>query len=110
MHEPEQEKLSQVLCLLHIDISTKGGQYIIRLNIYLCNDIARCSVTMDMKIKLITKNTYKKDKDVRTHPCMITIKGVHNHPTDSASALQQLRVLPDTKNAYFKYFNIGKCT
>lgn len=65
---------------------------------------------MDMKIKLITRDTYKRDKDVRTHPCMIIIKGVHNHPTDSASALQQLRVLPDTKNAYFKYFNIGKCT
>lgn len=65
---------------------------------------------MDIKIKLITKHTYMKDKDVRTHPCMIIIEGVHNHNLQSASALQQLRVLPETKEAYFQYFNLGKDT
>lgn len=61
---------------------------------------------MDIKIKL--RNTYKKDKSVRTHPCMIVIEGVHNHHTESASALVQLRVLPEIKDAFFKYFDLGK--
>ncbi|KAK3881742.1 hypothetical protein Pcinc_013825 [Petrolisthes cinctipes] len=64
-----------------------------------------CNVTMDIKIKLITRHTCKKDKDVRTHPCMIIIEGVHNHHTQAA--LQQLRVLRETKDDYFKYFNLG---
>ncbi|KAK4300177.1 hypothetical protein Pmani_027605 [Petrolisthes manimaculis] len=65
-----------------------------------------CNVTMDIKIKLITRHTCKKDKDVKTHPCMIIIEGEHNHHTQAASTLQQ-RVLPETKDNYIKYFNLG---
>lgn len=70
--------------------------------------ISRCGVKMDIKIKLITKVTCKRDKDVKTHPCTVIIKGVHNHNTESASALLQLRVLPETIDAFFKYFDLGK--
>ena len=72
--------------------------------------ISRCSVKMDIKIKLITKVTCKRDKDVRTHPCMIMIEGVHNHPTEAASALQELRIPQETRDTFFKYFDMGKTT
>ncbi|XP_066947909.1 uncharacterized protein [Macrobrachium rosenbergii] len=66
-----------------------------------------CSVKMDIKIKLITKNTIRIDKDVRTHPCTITIEGTHNHPTKAPSALQELRIPTATTDTFFKYFDLG---
>ncbi|XP_066958963.1 uncharacterized protein [Macrobrachium rosenbergii] len=66
-----------------------------------------CSVKMDIKIKLITKNTIRIDKDVRTHPCIITIEGTHNHPAEAASALQELRIPTATTDTFFKYFDLG---
>ncbi|XP_066958964.1 uncharacterized protein [Macrobrachium rosenbergii] len=68
---------------------------------------SRCSVKMDIKIKLITKNTIRIDKDVRTHPCIITIEGTHNHPAEAASALQELRIPTATTDTFFKYFDLG---
>ncbi|KAK3861585.1 hypothetical protein Pcinc_032497 [Petrolisthes cinctipes] len=63
-----------------------------------------CGVKMDIKIKLITKATCNKDKDVRAHPCTVIIEGVHNHHTESASALHQL---PETRDALFQNFDLG---
>ena len=63
---------------------------------------------MNIKVKHVTKNTVKKNKLVKTHPCFITIRGEHNHSTDSATALRQLRILPDTREKFFNYFETGK--
>ncbi|XP_076051614.1 uncharacterized protein LOC143031532 isoform X2 [Oratosquilla oratoria] len=49
----------------------------------------------------------KADKDVKQYPCFIVIEGIHNHSVESASGLQQLRVLPETRADFFKYFNMG---
>lgn len=90
------------VCVLNV--STGTGTYC-KKKMYV---ISRCGVKMDMKIKLITKTTCKRDRDVKTHPCTVVIEGVHNHHTESASALHQLRVLPETRDAFFKYFDLGK--
>lgn len=60
-----------------------------------------------MKIGAITKNTIKRDKERQTRPCHILLRGEHNHDIQSAEALQQLRVLPETKEKFFKYFEAG---
>jgi len=82
-------------------LNVNTGSYCIKIVV-----ISRCGVKI--KIRLIMKTTCKRDKDVRTHPCTVIIEGVHNHHTESASALQQLRVLPETRDAFFKYFDLGK--
>ncbi|KAG0712992.1 hypothetical protein GWK47_017224 [Chionoecetes opilio] len=64
----------------------------------------QCSVILDIKIKLITVNTISKDPQVKSHPCIISINGEHNH-NRSASALRELRVLPETKEEFFKYLD-----
>ena len=43
-------------------------------------------------------------------PAVIEIFNAHNHSTKSADALRQLRVLPQTKNAFDTYFDQGKGT
>lgn len=67
----------------------------------------RCPVVMDIKIKLITVNTVRKDSKAETHPCFVTITGEHNH-NQSAAALRELQVLPDTREEFFKYFDAGE--
>ncbi|XP_066968606.1 uncharacterized protein [Macrobrachium rosenbergii] len=66
-----------------------------------------CPFAINIKIKLITKATFKMDKKVRDFSCYITIQGRHNHSTESAAALKQLRVLPDTKEEFMQYFALG---
>ncbi|KAG0722314.1 hypothetical protein GWK47_044693 [Chionoecetes opilio] len=68
-----------------------------------------CSVRMDIKIKLITVNTIRKDPQVKSHPCMISINGEHNHNQNTAS-LRELRVLPQTKEEFYKYLEAGELT
>lgn len=62
---------------------------------------------MEIKIKLVTKFTVRKNRELATHPCIIIIKGNHNHHTQSAQAVRELRVLPETKDTFFKYFELG---
>ncbi|KAK3894550.1 hypothetical protein Pcinc_001706 [Petrolisthes cinctipes] len=69
-----------------------------------------CGLTVDIKIKIVTRNTIKKDPEVKLYPCIIVIEGSHNHTTCSASALRELRVLLDTKQEFFTYFEEGLTT
>lgn len=65
---------------------------------------------MDVDIRFITKDTVKKDKLMATHPCFVKLKGQHNHSLQSAEALNQLRVLPETRETFIKYFEQGTVT
>ncbi|XP_042857647.1 uncharacterized protein LOC122243953 isoform X2 [Penaeus japonicus] len=58
----------------------------------------KCPVMMDMKIKIPKKDTIEI-----THPCLITIKGSHNHHT----VLEELTVIKEVKKEFFKYFDVG---
>ena len=69
---------------------------------------SRCCVTINFKIKLNTKATRNKDKLVEELPCIITMKGKHNHSTNSAAALNQMRQLPDVREEFMRYFDLGK--
>lgn len=65
-------------------------------------------MTMQVKIRSITKDKIKKDRLMEKYPCFITLKGLHNHSLQSAEALNQLRVLPETRDTFIKYFEQGK--
>lgn len=71
------------------------------------NFALRCPVIMDVTIRPTTKANVKKDKLMATHPCFIKLKGQHNHSLQSAETLSQLRVLPETKQTFFEYFEQG---
>ncbi|XP_064087971.1 uncharacterized protein LOC135202487 [Macrobrachium nipponense] len=62
---------------------------------------------MDLKIKLSTVNTVRKDPRTETHPCIVTITGKHNHNQSDAALLKELHMLPDTREQFFKYFRAG---
>ncbi|KAK4317593.1 hypothetical protein Pmani_011329 [Petrolisthes manimaculis] len=66
-----------------------------------------CNLIVDIKIRVVTTKTNRKDPGRRHHPCVVLIKGTHNHPTESTTALKQLRVLPETKEEFYQYFCMG---
>lgn len=68
----------------------------------------RCPVTVDMKIKLITRQTVQKYKAVRSYPCIITIEGEHNRNIECVLSVKQLRVLSATMQDFFQLFSIRK--
>lgn len=72
--------------------------------------IGRCEVTMDAKIRIVSRDSLKKDKAVKNFPCIVKITGKHNHSTKAAEALGQLRVNSSTKNAFIKYFEQGNAS
>lgn len=67
-----------------------------------------CCVTVNIKIRWVTKNTLKKDKNLGEYPCFITINGTHNHSMNSAAALKQMRLLPDVREDFMGYFDLGE--
>ncbi|XP_059489178.1 uncharacterized protein LOC132204967 isoform X1 [Neocloeon triangulifer] len=72
-----------------------------------------CKVTLDIKIKLITRDTKKKDKYLRpdkhgiVRQAVIKFEGVHNHHILSADTLRLNRVDPSTAALFDKYFDDG---
>lgn len=79
-------------------------------NIYLSVNIflSRCEFTIDLRIKPASKSILKVDKYRAQYPCFIVIKGTHNHSLESAAGLRQLRVLPETREELFKYYDMGE--
>lgn len=67
----------------------------------------RCPVTMDVNINILTKRAKEKDPTLKTHPCTVVIKGSHSHSVQSASALNELKVLPSTRDIFFSHFDLG---
>ena len=68
----------------------------------------RCTFSLQIKIKSVTKYNIMHDKYIPDYPCIVRIKGEHNHSTESASALRQLQILPETKKQFMNYFDAGK--
>ncbi|KAK8398892.1 hypothetical protein O3P69_004174 [Scylla paramamosain] len=66
-----------------------------------------CTLSVDIKIKAITKYNKMHDKYVQDYPCIVNIIGEHNHSTGSASALNQLKLLQETKKDFAIYFDAG---
>ncbi|XP_050697729.1 uncharacterized protein LOC126986080 isoform X2 [Eriocheir sinensis] len=67
-----------------------------------------CKVQMEVTIRAVHKNN--DDKLLEEFPCYVTIKGQHNHPTDSADLQGQRRLLPSIKNMFLRYFEQGMTT
>ncbi|KAG0724859.1 hypothetical protein GWK47_004911 [Chionoecetes opilio] len=67
-----------------------------------------CKFEIELCIKQV-KNANKRDKYRAKYPCIIVIKGTHNHPLESAIGLGQPRVLPETRE-FIKYFEMGMTT
>ena len=66
----------------------------------------RCTFQMIVHIKRVTSRKLRDDKQLRTHPCFITIIGTHNH-TDRPESLKELRVLPGVQEDFEEYFKRG---
>lgn len=66
-----------------------------------------CRVFMDVSIRIVHKKAVRNDPLLNDFPCFVKIQGNHNHPLDSADALNQLRVQPSTRGVFYKYFEQG---
>ncbi|KAK3891390.1 hypothetical protein Pcinc_004689 [Petrolisthes cinctipes] len=66
-----------------------------------------CEFEVDLRIKPVSKITVQRNKYRAEYPCFIVIKGTHNHSLESAMGLRQLRVLPETREELFKYFEMA---
>lgn len=60
---------------------------------------------MDVTIQAVHRKN--DDKLLEEFPCYVTIKGQHNHPTDSTDLQGQLRILPSIKDMFIRYFEQG---
>lgn len=67
----------------------------------------KCPAEIDVKIKYATINTRYKDKYVDSHPCVMVIKGHHNHSLESAESLGQLKLTGRAKAVLFKCYESG---
>ncbi|XP_077526050.1 uncharacterized protein LOC144137905 [Haemaphysalis longicornis] len=71
---------------------------------------AMCMARLDIKIKLVTKSTKKKDPYLRLPVplvAVIRIDGRHTHSLESADALRLLRGTASTRETFIGYFNDG---
>ncbi|KAH6921933.1 hypothetical protein HPB50_006839 [Hyalomma asiaticum] len=71
---------------------------------------ANCEARLDIKIKLVTYSTRKKDVYLRREvplPAVIRIDARHSHSTESVDALQLLRGTRSTREAFLRYFSDG---
>ncbi|XP_068206990.1 enolase-phosphatase E1-like isoform X3 [Palaemon carinicauda] len=70
-----------------------------------------CNVTLDITIhnyKDVSRRIIlKKTSDELRFPCIINYSGLHNHIIQSAQSLHELRVAPQTKEKFYRYFDIG---
>ncbi|XP_064117882.1 LOW QUALITY PROTEIN: uncharacterized protein LOC135223348 [Macrobrachium nipponense] len=66
--------------------------------------VTGCEVFVDATIRIIHKQSLKRDKLMESFPCFIEIHGWHNHSLDSADALNQLRVTSSTRDTFERYF------
>lgn len=79
-------------------------EYVLKRIIY----FSRCEFEIDLRIKPVSKITIQRDQYRAQYPCFIVLKGAHNHSLESAMGLQQLRVLPKTREEFFRYFEMGE--
>ena len=84
--------------------------YVCHLNQYRqSNSIARrlntkCPARLSVKIHFYMG----KSRNVRSvNPCVVTISGSHNHDTDTASSLANLKLSRDVKTIFRRYFEQG---
>ncbi|KAL5246125.1 hypothetical protein ACI65C_013533 [Semiaphis heraclei] len=67
-----------------------------------------CQARIDVKIKLTTKDTCKKDKYIKDgFPAIIIFINEHNHTISSAEALSFLKANNEVRLQFEKYFNDG---
>jgi hypothetical protein len=70
-----------------------------------------CPAILEIKIKLITKDTRKKDPLIGRNdpplPGIITLIGLHNHKLDRSDAMKFLRGGEELKKTFISYFNDG---
>lgn len=69
-----------------------------------------CMARLDIKIKLVTKDTKKKDPYLRLPVplvAVIRIDARHTHSLESADALRLLRGTASTRETFIGYFNDG---
>lgn len=62
---------------------------------------------MDATIKIVHRHAAKADRLLQEFPCFVEIHGKHNHPLESADALNQLRIPFTTKKVFEHYFEQG---
>ncbi|KAF0706052.1 SWIM-type domain-containing protein, partial [Aphis craccivora] len=68
----------------------------------------QCNAMIDIKIKLTTKDTKKKDKFVKDGlPAIIKINNDHNHNISTAEALSFLKPSKECRLQFENYFNDG---
>lgn len=64
-------------------------------------------MVLDLKIKLLTVDTVKKDKLLRENPSLvevITVRGKHNHHQDCATVCNYLRPSEELRSTFEGYF------
>lgn len=68
-----------------------------------------CPATLEIKIKLVTKDTKKKDKFLGKHdpplPGIVTINTKHNHHIDVSDSMQYLRGDAKLRKKFESYFD-----
>ncbi|KAL3247528.1 hypothetical protein MRX96_056961 [Rhipicephalus microplus] len=70
----------------------------------------KCMAKVDVKMKLVTFNTERRDKYLQrkvTLYAVIRIDDTQSHSTDSADALQLLRGTRSTRQTFLRYFSGG---
>ncbi|KAH8021050.1 hypothetical protein HPB51_012334 [Rhipicephalus microplus] len=71
---------------------------------------AKCMAKVDVKIKLVTFDTKRRDKYLLREvllSAVIRIDDRHSHSTDSADALRLLRGTRSTRQTFLRYFSEG---
>ncbi|KAL3240941.1 hypothetical protein MRX96_047869 [Rhipicephalus microplus] len=71
---------------------------------------AKCMAKVDVKIKLVTFDTKRRDKYLQREvplSAVIRIDDRHSHSTDSADALRLLRGTRSTRQTFLRYFSEG---
>ncbi|XP_050306392.1 uncharacterized protein LOC126743376 isoform X2 [Anthonomus grandis grandis] len=67
-----------------------------------------CAASINILIKLSTKDTKKKDPFIKDgYPAIITINNKHNHAINVAESLSHLRPTEKTRQTFEDYFNDG---
>ncbi|XP_054933154.1 uncharacterized protein [Dermacentor andersoni] len=69
-----------------------------------------CPAKLDIKIKKVNPDTQKNDKYLCRStplPAVIKLTTTHNHSTECADSLKLLRASPETRAAFYAYFEAG---
>ncbi|XP_070379182.1 zinc finger protein 572-like isoform X2 [Dermacentor albipictus] len=69
-----------------------------------------CPAKLDIKIKKVNPDTQRNDKYLCRStplPAVIKLATTHNHSTECADSLKLLRASPETRAAFYAYFEAG---